>query len=142
MKITDIRQGAVPSQATGGVAPPTGEFQRLLEARLAEAAAPAAPGASPTTAVGQEVPAALRLEGLELTETALDILERFQAALADGRFAAADLEPFAAALEDQTAALLAIRDQLPADHPLAGVLDRVATVTYLESAKFRRGDYQ
>ncbi len=144
MKITDIRgPQTLPQQGTGGEAKAGGAFQRLLEARLAATGSVGAAGAPSSSfeVTADAVPAELRLQGLELSEGALDLLDRFQAALADGRFAARDLEPFASALEDQTAALLAVRDRLPADHPLSAVVDQVAAVAYVEAAKFRRGDY-
>ncbi len=142
MKISDIRgPQAIPQQGTAN--PPAGDFQRLLEARLAATGTAGRVATSPVAPAGEAtgVPAELRIQGLELSEGALDLLDRFQAALADDRFQARDLEPFAAALEDRTAALLAVRDRLPAGHPLGAVVDQVAAVAYVEAAKFRRGDY-
>lgn len=88
------------------------------------------------------VSANLRLEGLVLTEKTIDTLESFGTALGDSRLAADDLEPFIAALEEDTGALLKLQEELPKDDPLAILLNRVATITYLETAKYRRGDYE
>ena len=44
-------------------------------------------------------------------------------------------------MEEETSALLDLQEELPQDDPLAKLLNRIATVTYLESAKYRRGDY-
>ncbi len=86
-------------------------------------------------------PPALRIEGLALTEASLDTLEAFSAALGNNLFDNASLAPFADTLQEETAALMAVRKQLPNDDPLAAILDRVATQAYVESAKFNRGDY-
>jgi hypothetical protein len=88
-----------------------------------------------------QIPASLRIDSLSLSETTIDTLDSFSSALADPRFSAQDLEPFAQALEDDTEALIDLKKQLPGGDPLAALLDRVATVSYLEAAKFRRGDY-
>jgi hypothetical protein len=88
-----------------------------------------------------QIPPALRIEGLSLTETSLNTLDSFSKALGDTKFSNEDIEPFVAALEEETNSLIAVKNQLPPDDPLYKLLDRVATVTYLETAKFRRGDY-
>ncbi len=46
------------------------------------------------------------------------------------------------ALEEDTGSILGLKEKLPAEDPLAKLLDRVATVSYVEAAKYRRGDYQ
>ncbi len=87
------------------------------------------------------ISATVRLEGLQLSEKAIDTLESFGAALNNTAVSAQDLEPFVDAMEEETAALLDLQEELPQDDPLAKLLNRIATVTYLESAKYRRGDY-
>ncbi len=141
MKIQNIHSPQQSDETGTGIRTPAGDFQKILEARLGRTSVVTQSTAAAGVTDAASVPASVRLEGLELTETALELLEQFQGALADRNVAAASLEPFASALEEQTSGLLAVREQLPADHPLAGVLERVAAVTYLESAKFRRGDY-
>lgn len=44
-------------------------------------------------------------------------------------------------MEEGAVGLMSVKDQLPADDLLGQLLDRVATVSYLEAAKYRRGDY-
>ena len=87
------------------------------------------------------IPAALKLDGLTLAEDTISTLEKFSAALGNPAFSAQDLEPFAAALEDETAALVSLKNQLPTNNPLAALLERVATASYVEATKLRRGDY-
>ena len=142
MKIQNVA-GQKPVSAVSGKSAGSNisnEFKRLLDDRLqsiSEGKKVATVGR--TEAV--ETAASLRLQGLEMTEYALQTLEDYEAALADTAIDGRDLEPFVAALEEETTGLLSLRDQIPAEDPLAGLLDRVAAVTFLESAKFRRGDY-
>lgn len=117
------------------------DFQRLLAEELQETAA-----GQPAQAVGEVKPGqpaspAVRIEGLAATEETIGTLDSFAGALGDGRFSAEELEPFVSALEEKTVALLAVKNQLPTADPLAQVLERVATVAYVESTKYRRGDY-
>jgi hypothetical protein len=142
MKIqnTTAPQGVVPASDKGINKGETAAFKKLLDDRLRSIAESSR--VASVNSVEQVAPApSLRLEGLELTEKALDTLENFGAALGNQEFKSSDLEPFVDSLEEETTGLLSIRDQLPADDPLAGLVDRVATVTFLESAKYRRGDY-
>ena len=69
------------------------------------------------------------------------MLESFARGLADLDLDADALQPLVEALEDGTTTLLDIREQLPADDPLAVLIDRVTTVSYIETEKYRRGDY-
>jgi hypothetical protein len=57
-------------------------------------------------------------------------------------FSARDLEPFVEALENETQSILELKKQLPGQDSLSHLLERVATVSYIEAAKYRRGDYQ
>jgi hypothetical protein len=83
----------------------------------------------------------LRLQGVQLTEASILSLESFATALEDANLAARDLEPFITALEEENQGLIDIRAQLPDDDPLAKLIEQVAAATYLETAKYRRGDY-
>lgn len=115
-------------------------FKKLLDDRLRSVAESSSVASTKTVEAATPAPG-LRLEGLELTEKALDTLENFGTALGNQAIKSSDLEPFVNSLEEETNGLLSIRDQLPTGDPLAGLVDRVATVTYLEAAKYRRGDY-
>jgi len=112
-------------------------LQKELQAIPQSDATGTSPAVSPTTGVS----AALRLDSLMTSERTIDTLEKFSEALTNRAYSANDLEPFAAELENDTAALLALKNKLPNEDPLSSLLDRVATVSYLEAAKFRRGDY-
>ncbi len=116
-------------------------FQRVLESRLKATAG--IEDVTQTTKVGEPCAASAqtRLNGLTVTETTLDAMESFSRALGNTNFSADDLEPYASALEEHTLALLTIKDRLPENDHLAKLLDRVATVSFVESTKFRRGDY-
>lgn len=101
----------------------------------------------PTTAAQElqasemQIPAELRLTGLSVSENTIDLLESFSEALENLQLTTQDLLPLIEALEGGTTTLLDIKDQLPAHDPLAQLIDRVATISVIESEKFRRGDY-
>lgn len=87
------------------------------------------------------IPAQLRLDGVFLSENTIDLLESFSNCLDNLELSTDDLTPIINALEDGTTSLLDIKEQLPADDPLAVLIDRVATISIIETEKFRRGDY-
>ncbi|MBU0484243.1 MAG: hypothetical protein KKB30_06990 [Proteobacteria bacterium] len=82
-----------------------------------------------------------RMTGLAITESTLDTLCSYGEALANTSFSAPELEPFISALEQNTLALLTIKNELPANNSLTKLLDNLATISYVETAKYRRGDY-
>ena len=146
MKIDDLLYGpqGIQKNTTGGkAAASTGgvDFQKLLEEQLQ--------GMSPSTPVRETaavtpmaaVSPALRVEGLSLSESAIEDMESFGAALENKTLSATDLAPYVDAMEEKVAGMLSLREQLPPGDQLGVLLDRVATVTYLEAAKYRRGDY-
>ena len=144
MKINELQNGQPlrtrvekPGQSSGSI-----DFKSLLESKLhVPQEISSVASVSNVSPVSEEVKTTLRIDGLAVTESAIKHLEQFSAALADTKFAERDLEPFVSALEEETLALLEIRSHIPEDDSLAVLLDRVATVTYLETVKFRRGDY-
>ena len=142
MKITAITPGQQDVSTIGkGSASATGaSFQEILAQELAAAKSTATPALAAASDAAP-IPAALKLDGLTLTEDTINTLEKFSTALGNPAFSAQDLEPFAAALEDETAALVSLKNQLPANNPLSSLLERVATASYVEAAKLRRGDY-
>ncbi len=87
------------------------------------------------------VPTELRLSGLSVSESAIDLLDSFSQALGNLHLSTSDLLPLIEALEGDTTTLLDIKDQLPKHDPLSQLIDRVATISAIEAEKFRRGDY-
>ena len=142
MKITAITPGQQDISTVGkNSTPATGaSFQDILAQELATAKSQATPAMAAASAPAS-IPAALKLDGISLTEETINTLEQFGAALGNPAFTAQDLEPFATALEDDTAALVSLKNQLPENNPLSALLERVATASYVEAAKLRRGDY-
>lgn len=143
MKITTLQgtyrvnqSGQKDGQPLSGV-----DFKQLLEAQL-QSVASAVPATNVASAAALQVPPALRLESLALAETTMTSLASFGEALGDLSLSGESLLPFVESLEEETSSLLSLKEQLPADDPLARLLDRVASVSYVETAKFRRGDYQ
>jgi hypothetical protein len=116
------------------------DFQKILESKQGASAGPAA-SVSSAQKGPSSVPVELRLESLQLSEKTMNTLESFGLALNNLDFSGEDLEPYVAALEDETRSILELKKQLPAEDPLTHILERVATVSYVEAAKYRRGDY-
>lgn len=142
MKINELLAGQQIARTIADKKATTGiNFQDLLENQLKSLST--SKEITPVTSA-QEITTtspALRVDGLSLTEDVLTHLDQFGAALAAPRTHAADLEPFVAALEEETSALVAVKGELADDDPLAALLDRVAAAAYVETVKFRRGDY-
>lgn len=143
MKITAItpEQQDVSSLGKNSASTTGASFQDILARELAVAKSQAAAPAMAATSASAPIPAALKLDSISLTEDTINTLEKFSAALGNPAFSAQDLEPYAAALEDETAALVTLKNQLPGNNPLSALLERVATASYVEAAKLRRGDY-
>ncbi len=118
-------------------------FRALLESRMRSVSEPdpaaALAGASAVSAAA--VDPSLRLAALDLSERAIGELENYQKALGNLDIKSKDLEPFITALEERVLGLLELREQIPAGDSLAAVLDRVSTACYLETVKYRRGDF-
>ena len=142
MKIDDILSGQqAGNKATGKKSTTETNFKDLLSNQVQPTDANQPTAGSKAAAPISAVSAALRLEGLQLTEKTINTLESFGIALKNASLVAEDLEPFVDALEEETAALLDLQEDLPEEDPLTKLLNRIATVSYLEIAKYRRGDY-
>ena len=144
MKINGLHPGQIFEDSTAKPRKSTSsiDFRALLESKLhAPQEIDPVAAISSVDGIDSEGGASLRLDGLAVTESALSHLEQYSAALADSKLKGRDLEPYVSALEEETLALLEIRSHFSEDDSLAVLLDRVATVTYLETVKFRRGDY-
>ncbi|MDH3359319.1 MAG: hypothetical protein OEL55_00470 [Desulfobulbaceae bacterium] len=146
MKINDLLYGpqginknnsAGKSEASsGGV-----DFQKLLEEQLKGATSGSPVQESAPMLPLADVPSALRVEGVSLSESAIEDLELFGSALENKEFSATDLAPYVDSMEEKLSGMLSLREQLPPGDQLGILIDRVATATYLETAKYRRGDY-
>ena len=143
MKISDIlQQQSIPGrQQTSGPAGGT-DFAAVLQSHLrgADSTTPTGDINQTATATGP-VPSRLRLESLELSENAIATLDAFSRALGNPALRADELEPYVSVLETKVAAMLDLKSELPEQEPLAKILEEVATVSFLETAKYRRGDY-
>ncbi|MBU0674832.1 MAG: hypothetical protein KJ950_09340 [Proteobacteria bacterium] len=144
MKIQSIdpATGRRISSAKGSNSGTSLDFRYLLESQLSqtiETAPVSSPvPVAPSTEAGMS---SVRVEGLTLTETILDTLEKYGSALSNTTLEISDLEPYVSALEEETLAMLEIRSHLAPEDSLGQLLDRVASLSYMESVKYRRGDY-
>lgn len=144
MKISDILQNQkIPgTNRTSGPGAGGADFAAILQGHLQGVEGAGAAGAtSSTPAIASTVPAQLRLESLHLSETAISTLDSFGTALGNPELQTRELEPYINALESDVAAMLELKKELPAEDPLNKILEQVATVSFLETAKYRRGDY-
>jgi len=142
MKIQGVKGQRIEDRGTVKKAKP-GEksiFSSLLEGQLqpAEQTVSVQPA---DFSDNSALPAQLRLDGVFISENAIDLLESFENCLGDTDISLADLTPIIDALEADTTSLLDIKEQLSADDPLAQLIDLVATISIIETEKFRRGDY-
>lgn len=117
------------------------DFQTILRERLQETK-------TSTTAVtpGQEINPAqfspeFRIKSLSTSEAAIDTLDSYKNALANRAFKNSHLESYIEDLEEKTLALQDLKENLPSDDPLEKLVDQVAALSYIETAKYRRGDY-
>ncbi|MBU0729090.1 MAG: hypothetical protein KKE17_01150 [Proteobacteria bacterium] len=141
MKINELLPGKQASGIKFNRADGTTDFQKLLENQL-QTISETKNTTGPAHVVRPlAVPPSLRIEGLTVTESTLKNLDSYCSALKNLKNSTSALEPFITAIEEETSALIAVKGQLPEDDPLAKLLDRVAAVAYLETAKYRRGDY-
>lgn len=146
MKIDDLLYGpqgiknntsvGKPAASSSGV-----DFQKLLEEQLQGTTSTSPLRESAPLTPLADVSPALRVEGLSLSESAIEDLESFGVALENKDLSATDLAPYVDSMEEKVAGMLSLREQLPPGDQLSVLLDRVATATYLEAAKYRRGDY-
>jgi len=115
-------------------------FFSLLEGQLspAEATAPIQQAEIPENS---SLPAQLRLDGVFISENTIDLLESFEKCLGNTDISLTDITPIIDALESGTTSLLDIKEQLDSDDPLAQLIDLIATISIIETEKFRRGDY-
>ena len=145
MKIHDINQAKQLTKPyiTDSSRPNQGvSFHELLESQLHKTSHSMDVHPAQKTADVSSVPTSLRLESISLTETTLQNLESFENGLKNKALSADTLEPLVSSLEENIAALVSYKNQIDAQDPLANLLDRVATSTYVETMKYRRGDYE
>jgi len=144
MKIHDLQgRTLIKGGAPGKSQPSTGtDFQHLLDDRLRSIGETKKTAQVTGTSLDRATPVALRLESLALTETTIDTLSAYSSALGNTELSVTDFEPLVSALEEKTVGLLEMKNKLSGDDPLAQLLERVSTVAYLETAKYRRGDYE
>ncbi|ADH87210.1 hypothetical protein [Desulfurivibrio alkaliphilus] len=143
MKISDIlQQQNIPGSGKSTGPGSSADFAAILQSHLQGAGnTEPATGVQQTTASSGPVPAHLRLESLEVSQNTIATLEAFSNALSNPAVQSEELEPYINALENEVAAMLELKGELPAQDPLARILEEVAAVSYLETAKYRRGDY-
>ncbi len=78
---------------------------------------------------------------IEETERMLDMLDEFQAKLADTRASLSDLSPIIEKMSREKDILMPFADSLPENDPLKEILNRALITCSVEIGKFERGDY-
>ncbi|MFP3982553.1 MAG: hypothetical protein ACLFV2_02540 [Desulfurivibrionaceae bacterium] len=144
MKIEQLINQAITSQQNGQnrdqKSVSGSDFQAILKNQLQEASA------STATESSQEVNEApfnpeLRLQSLSTSEAAVDTLDSYKDALSNLHLKGSQLEGYIEDLEQKTLALHTLKEDLPSGDPLEKLVDQVAALSYVEAAKYRRGDY-
>lgn len=143
MKINKIkgRQAVKKSSSTSNKAGTISDFFNLIDGQLNPVGETAPPAIVQPVELKSQAPAKLRLNGIALSENTIDLLESYGNALGNLEIQPQDLAPLIEALEGDTTALIDIKEQLDSDDPLAQLIDQVVTISFIESEKYRRGDY-
>lgn len=143
MKITKNNQTAKGkgSASRKSSVTPSVDFRQLLQGQMQPVQDVASTDQVGKVQEREQADPQVRMQGVKLTESTIDSMESFATALADQTLAEDDLQAFVARLEEDTQVLVDIKEQLPKNDPLAELIERVSAACYLETAKFRRGDY-
>ncbi len=145
MKINDLKSKKLTTRKTAksspGLAASEVGFLDLLNGLKGPEEIAVSPSLEALAPVAVSSPA-IRLQGLSLSESSIDLLDSLRMGLANLALKSDDLAPLVDSLEMDSTTLLDIKEQLPKDDPLARLIDRVTAVAYVEVEKFRRGDYR
>ena len=141
MKITKSSQTSKTSSAKKSSSASALDFRQLLQGQTQPVQDVASPSSVAEVQEREQGDPQLRIQGVKLAESTIDSMESFATALADQSLSADDLEAFVTRLEEDAQVLVDIKEQLPDQDPLAELVERVSAACYLETAKFRRGDY-
>lgn len=141
MKITKSSQTSKSSATKKSQASSAVDFRQLLQGQMSPVQDVAATSPVAEVREREQGDPKVRMQGVKLTESTIDSMESFAKALADQALSPNDLEAFVARLEEDAQVLVDIKEQLPENDPLAELVERVSAACYLETAKFRRGDY-
>jgi hypothetical protein len=80
-------------------------------------------------------------EQVQHVDKLLNIMESYQAAMADPRASLKDAYPLVQMMEKKTAELLPVLESLPAGDKLKDILNQALITSTVETIKFNRGDY-
>ncbi|TBV79669.1 MAG: hypothetical protein EYX74_06815 [Desulfobulbaceae bacterium] len=145
MKISDVSQSPlIAGRNQSSDSSPAGgtNFAAILQSHLRGATATnSATAVNAATIPNVTTSAHLRLESLGITQTTIATLDSFSAALGNTALKVEELEPYISALENNVVAMLSLKERLPSQDPLSKILEEVASVSYLATAKYHRGDY-
>jgi hypothetical protein len=136
----------------------TSDFQRILqEANQSVGASKAHPGPmnnasvqplapgfeiGPLKGVVEVQPAEqLRAQGVTATENTLDLLGKYQQALADPAQSLKQINPLVESLSQKVEHLQKLTQQFSEGDPLHKIIQEVGVVSAAEIAKYNRGDY-
>jgi hypothetical protein len=146
----------IGSQQAGKNTPKDTAFENLLKAADARIdrthqGIPSLPASSPfeTYAIHAGFPLSLdtgrisetRSKGLEATEKTLDLLERYQKAIADPQVPLKKVNEFIDSLSLEVKSLNALSGNLPPVDPLQKIMTEVGIISAVEIEKFKRGEY-
>jgi hypothetical protein len=82
-----------------------------------------------------------RSKGVETTEKTLDLLERYQKAIADPQMPLKRINEFIDSLSLEVKSLNSLSEKLPPVDPLQKIMTEVGILSAVEIEKFNRGEY-
>jgi hypothetical protein len=122
-------------------------FDELLEKDMAPqsaqtAAASSLPPLQSISPLNFAMPASMpNSEQVKHIDQLLNIMESYQATMANPRGSLKDAYPLVQMMEKKTAALVPVLESLPAGDKLKDILNQALITSTVETIKFNRGDY-
>jgi hypothetical protein len=83
----------------------------------------------------------IRSLGIQATESTLEVLERFQKAMAAPQVTLKQMDPIVQTLSREVVTLKDLSEKIPSSDPLQKIMNELGILSTVEIEKFRRGEY-
>ena len=144
---TDVSKNAAVPKSQKDSVPAGKDFNALFKEALGDQAATetAAAASSAVHSLSgvrlNALPAAGSVTPVEDVGRLLELLDKYQARLADQQVSLRDLKPLVDAIESQAKTIKPTAEKLDQGDRLRGIIDEALVAANLEVIKFNRGDY-